>query len=159
MAKFETPEASQNVNPPYIGAVLRNVHEAVRDRLLREANNGGFDIVQAEFAVFQYPGPDGVRPAELARRCNLRKQAMNYTLSGLEARGYITRETVPGRRATFIRSTGRGRALMSQFRATMAQIETEWSGRLGEDRFAELSATLYDLAVWLGKLPARPHSQ
>ena len=33
----------------------------------------------------------GVRPAELAERCFMTKQAMNYLLRDLEDRGYIER--------------------------------------------------------------------
>ena len=43
----------------------------------------------------QYPGPDGVRPGELAERAGISKQAMNQLLKSLERLGYIAREDAP----------------------------------------------------------------
>ena len=38
-------------------------------------------------------------------------------------------------------------------RKTVEQIEREWIGFLGKDRFDALSQTLLDLSRWLGKVP------
>jgi DNA-binding MarR family transcriptional regulator len=121
----------------------------------RSVNAGGFEAGRNEFAVFQYPGPNGLRPSDLARRANLSKQAMNYMLAGLESRGYLPRDATPGQRASYVRLTVRGEALMAQFRTTMVRIEGEWLAHLGAERFGVLTETLNDLAVWLGKLPSR----
>ena len=82
----------QQAVTPLIGALLRLPHEVVVARILDTINTNGFDITQTELAVFLYPGPEGRRPIDLARQCNMTRQAMNYVLAGLENRGYILRQ-------------------------------------------------------------------
>ena len=77
--------------PPLIGALLRITHEAVRQQVLADVRAAGFELSSAEFAVMQYPGPDGLRPIDLAKQCNVSKQGVNYLLAGLMERGYIER--------------------------------------------------------------------
>lgn len=40
-----------------------------------------------------YLGPHGMQPIELARKCDMARQEMNYVLSGLEWLGYVERVT------------------------------------------------------------------
>src|SRR2546426_11710077 len=77
---------------PMIGSLLRLPHEVVLLRMLAALKANGFDITQTELGVFLYPGPEGRRPVDLARQCNMSRQAMNYVLAGLEHRGYIQRQ-------------------------------------------------------------------
>ncbi len=137
---------------PMIGSLLRLPHEAVVARMLAALNNGGFDVTLTELGVFLFPGPDGRRPIDLARQCNMTRQAMNYVLAGLERRGYIERRAGPGSAARAVRMTARGREMIAQIRSSVAGIEQEWIAHLGARRFAELRETLHDLARWLGKL-------
>ena len=63
---------------PLIGALLRIPWEEVRSRMLERLHERGFDdLDQAHLALFQYPGPDGARPSELAARLRVSKQAVN----------------------------------------------------------------------------------
>src|SRR4030095_5824210 len=80
---------------PMIGSLLRLPHEALVARVLASLNENGFDISATELGVFLYPGPDGRRPIDLARQCNMTRQAMNYVLAGLERRRYIQRNAGP----------------------------------------------------------------
>jgi DNA-binding MarR family transcriptional regulator len=137
---------------PLIGALLRLPHEVVVERMLTALNTNGFDITQTELAVFLYPGPEGRRPADLARQCNMTRQAMNYVLSGLESRGYILRQDGPSAAARVLRMTDRGWLLIAQIRKCVEEIETEWAAHLGAKRFMALRETLHDLTLWLGKL-------
>ena len=100
-----------------------------------------------------YPGPDGQRPSELARACAMSRQSMNYLLSGLETRGYLSRADGDQGLPRVVRLTERGRAAGKLMRKTVEQIEREWIAFLGEERFDALSETLLDLSRWLGKLP------
>ncbi len=135
---------------PMIGVLLRLPHEVVVARMLAALNAKGFDLTLTELGVFLYPGPDGRRPAELARQCNTTRQAMNYVLARLEERGYIERRAEPG--STLVRMTGRGWKLLALIRSCLKEIEKDWAGHLGAQRFTALRETLRDLAVWLGKL-------
>jgi DNA-binding MarR family transcriptional regulator len=102
--------------------------------------------------VFLYPGPEGRRPIDLARQCNMTRQAMNYVLAGLENRGYILRQAEPGAAARVVRMTDRGWTVFGQIRICIGEIEKEWAAHLGAERFLALRETLHDLALWLGKL-------
>jgi DNA-binding MarR family transcriptional regulator len=135
---------------PLIGSLLRLPHEVVEARMLTDLHQHGFRLTLTELRVFLYPGPDGRRPADLARRCNMTRQAMNYVLTGLEERGYLARRTESASRV--VRTTDAGRKLMTRLRACVAGIEREWATHLGKQRFDALRATLHELARWLGKL-------
>ena len=60
-SNFTTP------GPPLIGALLRVPWEAVHRHMLERLHGRGFDDLDAaHLIVFQYPGPQGTRPSELA---------------------------------------------------------------------------------------------
>ena len=143
---------AQQAVTPMIGSLLRLPHEVVVARMLAALNSNGFDITTTELGVFLYPGPDGRRPIDLARQCNMTRQAMNYVLAGLERRGYIERRTGASAATRVVRLTDRGRDMVPQIRSCVAAIEREWAAHLGTQRFKALRETLHDLSVWLGKL-------
>jgi len=135
-----------------IGSLLRLPHEVVMARILAALASHGFDITPTELGVFLYPGPEGRRPVELARQCNMTRQAMNYVLVGLERRGYIERHAGPSSAARVVRLTARGWEMVAPIRSCVAEIEREWAAHLGAQRFKALRETLHDLALCLGKL-------
>jgi DNA-binding MarR family transcriptional regulator len=137
---------------PMIGSLLRLPHDAVMARMLATLNGSGFDLTPTELGVFLYPGPDGRRPIDLARQCNMTRQAMNYVLAGLERRGYIKRNARTSAAARVVRLSDRGWEIVAQIRDCVAAIEQEWASHLGAQRFKVLRETLRDLALWLGKL-------
>jgi DNA-binding MarR family transcriptional regulator len=136
---------------PMIGSLLRLPHEVIVSRMLAALNAEGFDVTATELGVFLYPGPEGRRPIELARQCNMTRQAMNYVLAGLERRGYIEPRTSAPTRV--VRVTRRGRAAIARIRQCVAAVEREWAAQLGAQRFNALRDTLHELARTLGKLP------
>lgn len=121
-------------------------------RMLAALDSHGFDITATELGVFVYPGPEGRRPADLARQCNMTRQAMNYVLTGLQRRGYIERLAGPGATTTLVRMTAKGWAMVEPIRSCVSEIEQEWTAHLGAKRFNALRDTLHDLALRLGKL-------
>lgn len=152
-AKSNTPKTlAQQAVVPLIGALLRLPHEVVVARMLATINTNGFDITLTELGVFLYPGPEGRRPIDLARQCNMTRQAMNYVLAGLESRGYLLRQAGPSAAARVVRMTDRGCEVIAQIRKCVADIEKEWAAHLGAKRFMALRETLNDLTLWLGKL-------
>jgi DNA-binding MarR family transcriptional regulator len=149
--KSGTPPQQQAASP-LIGALLRLPHDVIVLRMLATINANGFDITHTELAVFLYPGPEGRRPIDLARQCNMTRQAMNYVLAGLESRGYILRQAGPSAASRVVRVTDSGWRLIARLRQCVAEIEREWAAHLGARRFSELRETLQDLTQWLGKL-------
>jgi DNA-binding MarR family transcriptional regulator len=64
---------------------------------------------ESHWTLLRYPGPDGLRPSEVAARNGLSKQAINNLLRELEALGYVGLEPDPeDRRARVISLTDRG---------------------------------------------------
>lgn len=127
--------------------VLRRLHVSIRLQVTEELRARGYDdITAAHLSVFQTPGPDGMRPTELARRTLMTKQAMNHLLAGLEARGYLERVASEGDgRARVLRLTSKGRRLTKFMQQRAAEIERRWTEALGPARMRELVATLEDL--------------
>jgi DNA-binding MarR family transcriptional regulator len=135
-----------------IGALLRVPAQAIHRRIIRELNAAGFDDLRLpHIAVLQFPGPDEVRPATLAERAGMSKQAMNQLLGSLEGFGYIVRTDAPGESgARIVRFTQRGHAAYAKIIDTLHDIECEWNSELGPERFAQLKGLL--MLVWEGPL-------
>ena len=133
--------------PPLIGALLRMPWEAVQRRMLELLHERGFgDLDAAHLNVFQYPGPQGARPSELAAQLRISKQALNYLLGELERLGYLERRPDPeDLRSKRIVLTPRGTSAILVIRDAVAEMETAWSERLGPKRFAQLRRLLVEL--------------
>lgn len=135
-----------------IGSLLRLPREHVVARMLSTVNEHGFDVSLTELGVFMYPGPHGRRPIELARQCNMSRQAMNYVLAELERRGYLLRKPGAASNSTELQVTSKGQKMYALMRSCVASVEQEWKTHLGEPRFNTLRETLQDLSSWLGKV-------
>jgi DNA-binding MarR family transcriptional regulator len=135
------------VGPPLIGALLRFPWEAVQRHMLERLHERGFDDLDAaHMNVFQYPGPQGARPSELAARLKVSKQALNYLLGELERSGYIERRPHPeDQRSKRIELTDRGAAAVVVIRDAVGEVEAAWAERLGAERFAGLRGLLVEL--------------
>jgi DNA-binding MarR family transcriptional regulator len=71
------------------------------------------------------------------------KQTAKILVDELERLGYVHRSPDPGDgRARLIRITERGRASIAVARATIAEIEAEWTAHLGRDRMDQLRGAL-----------------
>ena len=111
---------------------------------LHERGFGDFDVPHLN--VFQYPGPHDARPSELAARLGMSKQALNYLLGELERFGYLARQPDPDDlRSRRIVLTARGHDAVAVIRDAVAEMEAEWTERLGRERFSELRGLLVEL--------------
>jgi DNA-binding MarR family transcriptional regulator len=137
----------QPFGPPMIGALLRMPLDAVHRHMLQRLHENGFeDFDQAYMPVFQYPGPQGLRPTDIAAQLGISKQALNYLLRELERLGYLEREPHPDDlRAKRIVLTDRGAAAGLVIRDAVREMEARWTKQLGSERFAELRALLAEL--------------
>jgi DNA-binding MarR family transcriptional regulator len=133
--------------PPLIGALLRLPWESVSERLLAGLHRRGFtDLGAAHLTVLQWPGPDDLRPSELAERTRMSKQALNYLLGQLERDGYLQRrDDSRDQRYKRIVLTPRGRRAARAMRDIVHEVEAEWEQELGPERFADLRVLLTDL--------------
>jgi DNA-binding MarR family transcriptional regulator len=144
--KLEPTE--QPFGPPLIGALLRMPWEAVQRRMLERLHQHGFDDLDAaHLNVFQYPGPQGARPTELAARLRVSKQALNYLLGELERLDYLERRPDPDDlRSKRVALTQRGTSAIGVIREAVEEVETAWAKQLGSRRFAQLRNLLLDLS-------------
>src|SRR3954453_2209064 len=139
--------SSAPFGPPMIGALLRTPWEAVQRRMLERLHDEGFaDLDFAHMNVFQYPGPQGARPSELAARLGMTKQALNYLLGELERLGYLQRQPDPDDlRSKRVALTPRGASAIRVIREAVAEVETVWAQQLGAEQFAQFRALLLEL--------------
>ena len=122
--------------------------EFVQRRMLAALHERGFDDLDAaHLNVFQYPGPEGARPSELAARLRISKQALNYLLGELERLGYLERRPDPeDLRSKRVALTSRGTSAVGAIRTAIAEVEAEWAQQLGKSRFEELLGLLRELS-------------
>ena len=115
--------------------------------MLERLHERGFDDLDAaHLNVFQYPGPQGARPSELAARLRMSKQALNYLLGQLERLGYLERQPDPDDlRSKRIALTPRGTSAIDVIREAVGEVEAAWAKQLGQKRFAELRGLLLEL--------------
>src|SRR5438067_5993363 len=133
--------------PPLIGALLRIPWEAVQRHMLERLHERGFtDFDAAYLNVFQYPGPQGARPSDLAAQLRISKQALNYLLGELERLGYLERRPDPDDlRSKRVALTPRGVSVVRVIREAVGEVETAWAQQLGPKRFAQLRNLLLEL--------------
>ena len=139
--------AEQPFGPPLIGALLRVPWEAVQRHMLERLHERGFDDLDAaHLNVFQYPGPQGARPSELATRLRISKQALNYLLGELERLDYLERRPDPDDlRSKRVALTRRGASAIHVIRDAVGELETAWAEQLGPKRFSQLRNLLLEL--------------
>jgi DNA-binding MarR family transcriptional regulator len=142
-----TTAGTEPFGPPLIGALLRVPWEAVQRHMLERLHERGFDDIDpAHVNVFQYPGPQGARPSELAARLRISKQALNYLLGELERLGYLERRPDPDDlRSKRVALTRRGVSVVRVIREAVAEMEAIWERQLGPKRFAQLRGLLVEL--------------
>ena len=133
--------------PPLIGALLRVPWERVRRRMLERLHERGFDDLDAaHLSVFLFPGPQGLKPSELAARVRASKQSINHLLGQLERLGYLERRDDPDDlRSRRIHLTPRGRSAGLTMREAVMEVEGDWERRLGAKRLGLLRELLREL--------------
>src|SRR5437870_611583 len=139
--------SGQPFGPPLIGALLRTPWESVQRRMLERLHSHGFDDLDAaHLNVFQYPGPQGARPSDLAARLRISKQALNYLLGELERLDYLERRPDPDDlRSKRVALTRRGTSAVRVIRGAVGEVETAWAQRIGPKRFSQLRGLLLEL--------------
>lgn len=144
VSKVHELDHADKAPTPLVGALLRRPFYAARSHIMSELHAAGFtDLQGAHLAVFQYPGPDGRSPGDIARSAGATKQAMNNLLTQLERFGYLTREVnADNRRERVVALTSRGHETITAIRAAVAGLEANWSRDLGARNYDQLRTQL-----------------
>lgn len=116
----------------------------------RFAERGHPEIRPPHGNVMQFLDEGGTRVSVLAERAQMTKQSMAELVLHLERLGYVERVPDPGDgRAKLVRATGRGRQLYAIARDVVAEIEADWSRRLGRAKMRQLRELLEELNAGL----------
>jgi DNA-binding MarR family transcriptional regulator len=126
--------------------------DAVRERMLSALHAAGMtDLSPAHFPILRYPGPDGLRPVEIAAQTGISKQALNYLLGQLEGSGYLHRVADPeDQRSKRVRMTDRGFDAGRTIRAAVTEVEEEFARACGSEDLEALRTLLTRLNDVLG---------
>ena len=127
--------------------------------LLREPFRVGSALLHQRFAerghpqvrpphgnVFPFLDDAGTRVSVLAERAQITKQSMAELVAHLERHGYVERIPDPAdRRAKLVRATARGEELYAIAREFVAELEQQWTERLGKKKMRQLRELLEEL--------------
>src|SRR5215207_1971633 len=132
---------------PNLGLLLREPYRIGSDELHRRIAQRGHPEVRAPHGnVFAFLDDEGTQVSELARRAQITKQSMAELVAHLEHYGYVERVPDPkDRRARLVRATSRGQDVYAITRGIIAEIEREWTARLGATKMRQLRALLQEL--------------
>jgi|SRR3954447_18807873 len=130
-----------------LGLLLREPYRLGTEELHRRIAERGHPHVRAPHGdVFGFLDADGTPVSELARRAQVTKQSMAELVAHLERHGYVERVPDPrDRRARLVRATARGREVYGIAREIIAELEREWTARLGETKMRRLRSLLEEL--------------
>lgn len=132
-----------------LAPLLRLVWQESRRQVYERLRQAGYeDLSPADLVVFQYPTPEGARPTDLAASALMSKQALNRIIRHLERSGYLQLETLDSdQRARVVRLTGRGQRLQDTIKRLHAEVEADWSSRIGRRRLEALRGAMIDLSA------------
>ena len=141
------PDTSARREPENLAILLREPFRAMTDELMARLAAGGHpEVRSAHAAVFEYLDDAGTRVSVLAERAGMTKQSMTELVAHLERHGYVERVPDPeDRRAKLVRATGRGEEVYAIAREFVAELEADWTRRLGRTKMRQLRRLLEEL--------------
>jgi DNA-binding MarR family transcriptional regulator len=145
------PKTSARERPRNLAILFREPFRAGTELLHRRfAERGHPEIRPPHGHVMQFLDDGGTRVSVLAERAQMTKQSMAELVAHLERLGYIERVPDPSdRRAKLVRATPRGKQLYAIAREVVAEIEAEWTKRLGKPKMRQLRELLEELNAGL----------
>jgi DNA-binding MarR family transcriptional regulator len=140
-------QSFENPRPDNLGILLREPFRIASARLHeRFAERGHPEVRAPHGSVLQYLDARGTRVSVLAERAQVTKQSMAELVAHLELHGYVERVPDPqDRRAKLVRPTARGQEVYAIAREFVADIEAEWTAKLGARKIATLRKLLREL--------------
>ena len=145
------PDTPARRRPENLAILLREPYRIGSERLVeRFAERGHPEIRAPHGNVFPFLDDGGTRVSVLAQRAQITKQSMAELVIHLERHGYVERIPDPGdRRAKLVRATAKGDELYAIAREFVAELEAEWTDRLGAARMRQLRELLVELNAGL----------
>ena len=108
------------------------------------ANGGrGTGLARSQALVFSHLDADGTRPAEIARRAGISRQAVGQTVAQMKSQGLVKLAPDPtNRRARLVQPTAKGRKALERTDSGSAAAEKVLSRRIGSTRVKSLREAL-----------------
>jgi DNA-binding MarR family transcriptional regulator len=108
------------------------------------ANSGrSTGLAQSHSLVFAHLDPDGTRPAEIARRAGISRQAVGQTVAQMKSQGLVKLAADPtNRRARLVQPTAKGRKALERSGSGATAAEKVLSRRIGAARVKSLREAL-----------------
>jgi DNA-binding MarR family transcriptional regulator len=104
-------------------------------------------VQRAHISVLGNIHTEGTRLVELARRLGVTRQAASQMVQQIERRGFLERAADPDDgRATLVRHTPAGRALLADALTLMDRIEAEYAELVGSRTMAQMKRALREIA-------------
>ena len=141
------PDTSARRSPENLAILLREPFRIGSELLHQRFAERGHPEVRAPHGnVFQFLDDGGTRVSVLAQRAQITKQSMAELVAHLERHGYVERVPDPAdRRAKLVRTTRKGKQLYAIAREVVAEIEADWTRRLGKAKMRQLRRLLEEL--------------
>ena len=141
------PQTTARRTPENLAVLLREPFRIGSERLHERLSESGHPEVRLPHGnVFQFLDDSGTRVSVLAERAQVTKQSMAELVAHLERHGYVERVPDPGDgRAKLVRATARGREVYAVARQFVAEIEQQWTERLGKAKMRQLRELLREL--------------
>jgi DNA-binding MarR family transcriptional regulator len=129
--------------PLNIGLLLFIPYRALEARVFAALAAAGYDMTPAQARVFQRIAPHGSRLTDLAQQALITKQSAGFLVDQLEESGYVHRTADPSdARARLVRISPRGAAAIPIAAAVVAEVEAEWTAKLGQRRMDRMRQSL-----------------
>lgn len=143
----DLPQTATRRRSENLGLLLREPYRIASEELHKRIGERGHpDVRPPHGNVFAFLDDEGTPVSELARRAQITKQSMAELVAHLERHGYVERVPDPGdRRAKLVRATARGSEVYAIAREAIAEIEREWTARLGDRKMRRLRELLQEL--------------
>ena len=141
------PDTAARRSPENLAVLLREPFRIGSEYLHeRFAERGHPEVRPPHGDVMQYLDDGGTQVSVLAQRAQITKQSMAELVAHLERHGYVERIPDPAdRRAKLVRATARGEELYAIAREFVAELEQQWTERLGKKKMRQLRGLLEEL--------------
>ena len=129
---------------PHVMRVLGSLIQESRERMLEEFEDG---LRPSTLRVIDAVPKDGISITDLAERLAMTKQGVGQFVSRLVRSGHLATGSDPAdRRRRVVQRTDLGEAAMQRMSQVLADLEGDWSERVGIDVYERFRETLDALA-------------
>ncbi len=129
----------------HVAMLLGRIFERTRQPLLGEEWGG---LRPSHFRVIDGVPADGVSVTDLADRLGMTKQGCGQFVTQLAESGHLVTEPDPrDGRVRLVRRTARGDAQAAAVAARLGELEREWAGAVGGQRYRAFREVLVELAL------------